>query len=110
MVLSISVLLLCAGAEFVTVHLGASVKVAFKKLKRGTVVKLKDWQIRALKTFAQAFGGILVPELVLVLNGGFPENWSAAWAVLAPIICSALAAGISAAWNVILERLKVGEE
>ena len=69
-------------------------------------MKLKDWQIRALKTFVQAFGGILVPELVLVLNGGFPQDWSAFWAVLAPIICAALAAGISAAWNVILERLR----
>lgn len=73
-------------------------------------MRLKDWQIRALKTFAQAFGGILVPELVLVLNGGFPESWSAFWAILAPIICASLAAGISAAWNVILERLKADEE
>lgn len=71
---------------------------------------MKDWQIRALKTFAQAFGGILVPELVLVLNGGFPEDWNAVWAVLAPIVCSALAAGISAMWNVILEKLKEGEK
>ena len=70
---------------------------------------MKDWQIRALKTFAQAFGGILVPEIVLVLNGGFPEEWSTLWAVLAPIVCSALAAGISAAWNVILEKLKEDE-
>ena len=71
---------------------------------------MKDWQIRALKTFAQAFGGILVPELVLVLNGGFPESWNAVWAILAPIVCSALAAGISAMWNVILEKLKEGEK
>ena len=73
-------------------------------------MKLKDWQIRAIKTFVQAFGGILVPEIVLVLNGGFPAEWSAFWAILAPILCSALAAGISAAWNVILERLKEDEE
>lgn len=73
-------------------------------------MKLKDWQIRALKTFVQAFGGILVPELVIVLNGNFPTNWSAFWAVLAPIICAALAAGISAAWNVILEKLKEDNE
>lgn len=71
---------------------------------------MKDWQIRALKTFVQAFGGILVPEVVLVLNGGFPESWSALWAVLAPVICASLAAGISAAWNVILERLRDDEE
>lgn len=73
-------------------------------------IRFKDWQIRAIKTFVQAFGGILVPEIVLVLNGGFPESWSAFWAILGPIICAALAAGISAAWNVILERLKSEEE
>lgn len=68
--------------------------------------KLKDWQIRAIKTFVQAFGGVLVPELVLILNSGVPENWHKVWTILAPVICAALAAGISAAWNVILERLK----
>ena len=73
-------------------------------------IRLKDWQIRAIKTFIQAFGGVLVPEIVMVLTTGVPENWSTLWAVLAPIICAALAAGISAAWNVILERLKAEEE
>ena len=68
--------------------------------------KLKDWQIRALKTFAQAFGGILVPEVVMILNSGVPENWHSVWVVLAPVICSALAAGISAAWNILLEKLR----
>lgn len=69
-------------------------------------IKLTDWQIRALKTFCQAFGGVLVPELVMILNGGLPESWSAAKLVLIPIICSALAAGFSAVWNIILEELK----
>lgn len=73
-------------------------------------MKLKDWQIRALKTFAQAFGGVLVPEVVMVLTSGVPENWSKLWAILAPVVCASLAAGISAAWNVILERLKQEEE
>ena len=67
---------------------------------------MKDWQIRALKTFAQAFGGVIVPELVM--NGGLPPDWSALKLTLIPVICSALAAGISAAWNIILERLKEG--
>ena len=70
---------------------------------------LKDWQIRALKTFAQTFGGVLVPEVVMILNSGVPENWHSVWVVLAPVICSALAAGISAAWNIILEKLKEGD-
>lgn len=73
-------------------------------------MKLKDWQIRAIKTFIQAFGGVLVPELVMILNTGKPESWSVLWTVLAPVICASLAAGISAAWNVILERLKAEEE
>lgn len=68
--------------------------------------KLKDWQIRALKTFVEAFGGVLIPELVIVLNSGIPESWSVLWALLAPVICAAIAAGITAAWNVILEKLK----
>ena len=67
---------------------------------------MKDWQIRALKTFAQAFGGIFIPELVMILNGSLPEDWRAWKLVLIPVICSALAAGISAAWNIILEQLK----
>ena len=63
--------------------------------------KAKDIIIRAAKTFAQAFLGIAIPECCIMLNGGFPESWSAAWMVLGPVIASALAAGISAAWNTI---------
>lgn len=73
-------------------------------------IRLKDWQIRAIKTFVQAFGGVLVPELVMILNNGVPENWSVLWTVLAPVICASLAAGISATWNVILEKLKEEDE
>lgn len=71
---------------------------------------MKDWQIRALKTFVQAFGGVLVPEVVMILTNGKPESWSVLWACLAPVICASLAAGISAAWNVILEKLKEEEK
>lgn len=65
---------------------------------------MKDWVIRALKTFVQAFFGVLIPEIILVLNQGYPENWSLLWATLAPFITSALAAGISAVWNLYLEK------
>lgn len=68
-------------------------------------LNLKDWQVRALKTFVQAFFGVLVPEVVMILNGAFPPDMETWKAVLFPIVASALAAGISAAWNVILERL-----
>jgi len=69
---------------------------------------MKDWLIRALKTFAQAFFGVLVPEVCLILNGELTD-WAGVKAILVPLICSALAAGISAAWNIILEHLKEGE-
>ena len=69
---------------------------------------MKDWQIRALKTFAQAFFGVLVPEVCMILNGSL-SDWAGAKAVLVPLVCSALAAGISAAWNIVLEQLKEDE-
>jgi len=65
---------------------------------------LKDWQIRAIKTFIQAFFGVLIPELCLVLTSGLPVS---AWgATLAPFVCSGLAGGISAVWNIAKEHLE----
>ena len=66
--------------------------------------KLPDWAVRAIKTFVQAFFGVLVPEVVTVLQHGWPESWAAVWAYLAPVIAAALAAAISAVWNIFLER------
>ena len=73
--------------------------------------KLPDWAVRSIKTFVQAFGGSFIPAICVVLNqistGGLPNNfrtWAAA--TLIPILCAALAAGIAAAWNIILETLK----
>lgn len=67
---------------------------------------MKDWMIRAIKTFVQAFFGVLIPALCTMLNGGFPGSWSKAWVVLAPVVAAALSAAISAVWNIMLERLK----
>lgn len=67
---------------------------------------MKDWMIRAIKTFVQAFGGVFVPEICLVLSGALPADFAGWKMVLAPLICSALAAGIAAAWNIILEYLR----
>lgn len=72
-------------------------------------MKLKDWQIRALKTFVQAFGGVLVPELCLILNNGLPPDITAASKILFPVLSAALAAGISAGWNAILESQRKTE-
>lgn len=66
---------------------------------------MQDWMIRALKTFVQAFFGVVIPEVVAILNGGFVD-WTTAWKVLAPFVAAGLAAGISAVWNIVLEHLK----
>ena len=70
---------------------------------------MNDWMIRAVKTFVQAFFGVLIPEICVMLNGGFPESINAAWVLLSPVVAAALSAAISAVWNVIIERLKRGD-
>lgn len=67
---------------------------------------MKDWQIRAIKTFVQAFGGVLVPQIVALLNGTLPASLDGWMIVLVPALCGALASGISAVWNIVLEHLK----
>lgn len=65
---------------------------------------MKDWMVRAIKTFVQAFFGVLLPELVAILRGGWPESWAVFWAAIAPVVAAALAAAISAVWNIVLEK------
>lgn len=69
-------------------------------------MKLKDWQIRTIKTFIQSFFGTLIPAVTVKLNDGFPESWPAAWTYLGPVVAAALSAAICAAWNIINEHLK----
>jgi len=64
-------------------------------------MKIKDVGSRALKTFVQAFLGVLIPQIVMMLNNYMDFDWSA-WTTYLPIITGALAAGISAAWNGII--------
>lgn len=64
-------------------------------------MKIKDVGSRALKTFAQAFFGVLIPQIVMMLNNYMDFDWGA-WTTYLPIITGALAAGISAAWNMII--------
>lgn len=67
---------------------------------------MADWMVRALKTFVQAFLGVLIPEICAALNGFDFGNINKNFVVLMPVITAALAAGISAAWNIVLEHMK----
>lgn len=62
--------------------------------------------IRAIKTFVQAFFGVLVPAVVAMLSDGFPADLPTLWVILAPTVSAALAAAIAAVWNFILENSK----
>ena len=67
---------------------------------------MPDWLSRTIKTFVQSFFGVLIPEVCVMLNNGFPADISTAWKILAPVVAAALSAAICAAWNIINERLK----
>lgn len=67
---------------------------------------MKDWVERALKTFVQAFLGVFIPAVLSVLNGGLPIDWGLTKATLLSALMAALAAGISAVWNIMLEKNK----
>ena len=66
---------------------------------------MKDWVIRSIKTFVQAFFGVLIPAICTMLNDGWPESINKAWVILAPTVAAALAAAICAVWNIIREEL-----
>ena len=66
---------------------------------------MKDWAVRAIKTFVQAFFGVLISAVCTILNDGWPESWDKIWVVLAPTVAAALAAAICAVWNIIREEL-----
>ena len=67
-------------------------------------MKITDLWQRAGKTAVQAFFGVLIPELVAWLTNIANLDWSN-WRVWAlPIIGAALAAGISAGWNALINK------
>lgn len=70
---------------------------------------MPDWLIRTIKTFVQAFLGVLIPEICVVLNGGFPADWPTFWGYMAPVTAAALSAAICAVWNILSERLREGD-
>lgn len=69
-------------------------------------LNLPDWAIRAIKTFVQAFFGVLITAFVPYLANGFPPDWSTFWLWFSPVVAASLSAAISAAWNIILEHLE----
>ena len=64
--------------------------------------KIPDVFSRALKTFFQSFGGVLIPEVCLILSKVTDYDWKQWYVWVTPIVCGALAAGISAVWNGII--------
>ena len=70
---------------------------------------MADWLIRAIKTFVQAFFGVLIPEVCVLLSGGFPESIETVWVIISPVVAAALSAAISATWNIVAEKLKTKE-
>lgn len=70
---------------------------------------MKDWLKRTIKTFVQAFFGTLLPEMGVVLAGGWPETWPEFWTAMAPLLIAAISAGICAVWNIINEKMNEAE-
>ena len=63
----------------------------------------RDCLIRTLKTFVQAFFGVIAAEAGAVLTG--IADWTdlkAVGAAFAPMVIAAFSAGFSAVWNMLL--------
>ena len=65
-------------------------------------MKIDDIWSRAGKTFVQAFFGVLIPHIVLILSNVLEYDWSQWYVWGLPIITGALAAGLSAGWNALI--------
>ena len=70
---------------------------------------MKDCLIRAIKTFAQAFLGVLIPKLIVALEEA-PNLLSLNFGFLNALLPAAIAAGISAVWNIWLLVSREREE
>lgn len=65
---------------------------------------MKDWMIRALKTFVQAAGSFIVADIT-VLSDALTDIGAFKQAAIT-VLVGAVAAGISAVWNIALEKLE----
>lgn len=61
------------------------------------------WQ-RAGKTAVQAFFGVLIPEVICWLTNIATINWADWKTWCLPVVGAALAAGISAGWNALINK------
>ena len=71
---------------------------------------MQDWLIRALKTFVQAFFGVLIPAVCAMLQNGWPESWSKVWVILALTVPAALAAPFGAVGTVFCKEWQANPE
>lgn len=65
---------------------------------------MKDVLIRAVKTFIQSFLGIVIPEIIIILNN--PDQWRDWKTIILPFIMSGIASGISAIWNFAINKIE----
>lgn len=66
---------------------------------------MNDIIVRALKTFVQAFFGVIAAEASAVATN--VADWTdlkAVGAAFAPVVVAAISAGISAVWNYLLTK------
>ena len=66
----------------------------------------KDVGKRAGKTFVQAFGAAVVVHMDSITE---IRDWESAKAIALPIVVGGIAAGISAAWNMVAGFISQGE-
>lgn len=73
-------------------------------------MKIKDIGSRALMTFFEGFFCVLIPELVVILTNVLDYDWTHWTTFVIPLVCGAIASGISAAWNSIRNVLASRKE
>lgn len=69
---------------------------------------MKDWVIRSIKTFIQAFVPCIITDIAAIESGILSYGWDNWKAWLMPVLIPAVSAGICAVWNLILEKWNEG--
>lgn len=72
--------------------------------------QIQDIWSRVGKTFVEAFFGVLIPQIVLILSNVLDYDWNHWWVWALPILGGAIGAGISAVWNNIINYLHKDDE